>query len=126
LKLGREIEWLFEDMLVDLDYNDSATITYDDLADFFRENYQYEIDSSIPDQASTQKLEADPFKYKLEAKDYYREGCTTILNSETAALCKCIELEAKSKKGEKWRDPDFGPLSDKKNGAFSIYYNGED
>ena len=27
---------------------------------------------------------------------------------------------------KKWRDPDFGPLSDKQGGAFSIYYDGQD
>lgn len=73
------------------------------------------------------KEEQDPSLYRLSPKDYYRDGCTTILNSESAALCKCLEIERQVLQGKKtWRDPDFGPLSDKQGGAFSIYYDGQD
>ena len=44
-------------MLNDLDYNDSATITLDDVADFFRDNYQFIIDESIKDVQAVVKEE---------------------------------------------------------------------
>jgi len=49
----------------------------------------------------------------LTEKDFFRPGCTTILNSDMAAMKRCYELiREMKKKGKKlFEDPDFGPQS---------------
>lgn len=45
-----------------------------------------------------------------ERVDYYR-GISTILNSEVAALAKCLQLVGEIEQGQHWFDKDFGPQS---------------
>jgi hypothetical protein len=51
-----------------------------------------------------------PEEYQIEACDYWR-GCTTILNSEVAALKKCEEIFNNTK--NRWLDKDFGPKTER-------------
>ena len=63
------------------------------------------------------------FDYKLSSKDFFTKSikdCTSILNSEEAALKRCSELFAGAKR---FLDPDFGPEKGKK-GDVCLYWDG--
>lgn len=65
--------------------------------------------------------------YKLTKADYLREGCTTIVNSETAALALAEQLFKDMPQGERFFDKDFGPKDKKdlENSRISLYATGE-
>lgn len=67
-----------------------------------------------------------PEEYKIDPQvDHYR-GLETILNSEVAALAKCLQIVANMEQGEQFFDKDFGPQSadDEEGKAASMYCNG--
>ena len=76
-----------------MDYDDNAAFDYEDISDFLRKLYGYVIDPDIPDKPDPVKKNEDPYTYVIQDKDYFRKGCTTILNSEIAAIKKCLNLE---------------------------------
>ena len=72
------------------------------------------------------KLAIGPENYQIDQqKDFWR-GIPTILNSEVAALAKCVEIENGLEKDELFFDKDFGPQSqdDIQGSAESMYCNG--
>jgi len=58
----------------------------------------------------------------ITKKDYFREGCTTILNSNMTALKRCYELleDMHKKKEKRFTDPDFGGQGPEDTGLSSI------
>jgi hypothetical protein len=93
IHLPVEYEWVFNDFFFEIDYDDNATFDYEDISDFLRKTYNYVIDDTIPDKPDQVKKNQDPITYQLTEKDYFRAGCTTILNSEVAAVKMCLNME---------------------------------
>ena len=71
------------------------------------------------------KQNITPQEYTLTEDDYYR-GKSTILNSEVAALSKCIQLENEIADGEFFFDTEFGPTNedDEEGNKCSLYCKG--
>jgi hypothetical protein len=66
--------------------------------------------------------------YEITDEDYFREGCTTILNSEKAALKKAYDLYRKAVATDKlYKDKEFGPKNDddEEGNAMSLYMTGK-
>lgn len=79
--------------------------------------------SNIAPSQVNQEKEFRIFDYKLSQKDYFTKsikGCTTILNSEDAAIRRCFDLFSASKH---FLDPDFGPEKGDR-GDICLYWDG--
>jgi Ca2+-binding EF-hand superfamily protein len=128
-----EISYLeFIDFIYDYDFSqvilpepeESLIRTHTDSfnTDVLRSAISSKLDISTGNQSNSVK---EVKNYIIDpANDYfnqYNSSCTTILNSEFAALKRCIEL---LKSSTKFRDPEFGP-EQPSNGAFCLYWNGK-
>jgi Ca2+-binding EF-hand superfamily protein len=49
LNIPKKLDWLISDLESDLDYDNTATIDFEDISDFMRKHYKYVIDKEIPD-----------------------------------------------------------------------------
>lgn len=118
------------------DKNRNSAISYSDFIDFI---YNFEFETKKEEQKKPQETlqilrsaakKSDPASeinnyFIVPEKDYFRkpkEYYTTILNSEHAALKRCLELFPKGK--TRFIDPDFGPEQEM-GGAHCIYWNGK-
>lgn len=116
------------------DRNRDGTIQYQDFIDFI---YSYSFADNLgSDEGSSSKqvlhramtmtgnLINDIENYIIEPEtDYfkvYNPRWTTILNTEQAALKRCLELISET---SVFKDPDFGP--EEKGGATALYWNGQ-
>ena len=69
-------------------------------------------------------MDIDIDKYVVTESDYFREGCTTILNSLEAAITRAAELYKEIPEDGMFNDPDFGPQGDDdmKGSWLSMYF----
>jgi len=72
------------------------------------------------------RINTGPEEYKIDPRSDHYRGLETILNSEVAALAKCLQLVAEMEPGQMFFDKDFGPQSadDEEGKAASMYCNG--
>ena len=123
-------QWMYEDFETTID---NFGLAFMELNDMARWLLDHGFDLGIPikeidaEDLFLKKANVEPKDYELTEKDYYR-GKTTILNSEVAALAKCIEISKKLGTNGKnqFFDTEFGPISedDDEGNARSLYCKG--
>ena len=128
LKITSFEDWQYEDFETTIDNYGLAFMELNDMACWLKD---HGFDLGIPinkqdaETAFEKKANVKPSDYVLSEIDYFR-GVPTILNSEVAALAKCLEI-SKKLGDEQFFDKDFGPLSDDDldGNAKSLYCNGK-
>eukprot|EP00743_Colponemidia_sp_Colp-15_P007593 GILK01008210.1.p1 GENE.GILK01008210.1~~GILK01008210.1.p1 ORF type:complete len:964 (+),score=253.64 GILK01008210.1:418-2892(+) len=76
--------------------------------------------------ASPRRSQSMKLQRELKSSDFFRDGCTTILTNEEAAIIRATQLLAESgEEDELFSDPDFGPTADDEHGAMSVYASGK-
>ena len=88
-------EWRYEDFETTID---NFGLAFMELNDVVKWLLDHGFDLGVPvkevdlEDEFARKAAITPQQYKLTENDYYR-GKPTILNSEVAALAKCLQLE---------------------------------
>ena len=107
-------EWMYEDFETYIDNFGLAFMELNDVAKWLLSHgfdLKVALKESDAEREFAKKADVQPKDYVLGDEDYYRRK-TTILNSEVAALARCLALEAKLKDGDMFFDVEFGPASD--------------
>ena len=106
-------EWRYEDFETTID---NFGLAFMELNDVNKWLLDHGYDLGVPvkqidrEDEFEKKMSVQPKDYELTEKDYYRNK-QTILNSEVAALAKCLQLE--SELGDDvFFDMEFGPTSE--------------
>jgi hypothetical protein len=132
VKFGKDVDsahWIKDSFSSYLDDYGQAHVSLNDFMEFLE---AFEINLGVKKEARDteaklkEKDRVQPQDYKVTQADFFR-GCSTILNSETAALsvAQTLMKECEAKNCE-WLDPDFGPKNkaDKKGSLDAIYFPG--
>lgn len=128
LGINNVAEWMFEDFLSQLDIKDAARVELNEIAIWLKK-YGTDLGIRIHGEFTTTEIkrnECSPTEYEIDERVDYFRGIPTILNSELAAMAKCLQLVAELEPGQDWFDKDFGPQSadDLEGKANSMYCNG--
>ena len=107
-------EWRYEDFETTIDNFGLAFMALNDVAKWLQD-HGFDLGVPVVENALeaefAKKAAITPQQYQLSENDYYR-GKKTILNSEVAALAKCLQLEKEVEDGELFFDMEFGPTSE--------------
>ena len=107
---------MFEDFVSALDDLGQAFIELNEIAKWLKA-FHYDIGIQIEQTDRSddlmKKLKVSPEEYKLNPKEDYWRGVSTILNSEVAALTRVLQIskEMNDNGDEVFFDKDFGPQS---------------